>query len=112
MGAQERKVAVTFKGNPITLLGPELKAGDKAPDFKILAQDLSEATLATFKGKTLVISVVPSLDTPVCEKQTLRFNEEAGKLPSSVEVITVSMDLPFAQKRWCAATHSEKVKIY
>lgn len=112
MAAQERKGAVTFKNNPITLIGPEVKAGDKAPDFKILAQDLSETTLANFKGKTLVISVVPSLDTPVCEKQTIRFNDEASKLPDSVAVITVSMDLPFAQKRFCSANNTGKIKTY
>ena len=106
----ERKSAVTFKGNPITLIGPELKAGEKAPNFKVLAGDLSEVTLDKFKGKTLLISVVPSLDTPVCDMQTKRFNEEAGKLPADVAVVTVSVDLPFAQKRWCGAAHADKVQ--
>ena len=107
--AQERKT-VTFKGNPITLIGPELKAGDKAPDFKLLANDLSEVTLASSKGKTRLISVVPSLDTPVCDLQTKRFNEEAGKLPKDVVVYTVSVDLPFAQKRWCGASSATNIQ--
>src|SRR3989338_11280299 len=110
MAEQERKGAVTFKGNPLTLIGPELKAGDNAPDFKLLAGDLSEVTLASSKGKTRLISVVPSLDTPVCDLQTKRFNEEASKLPSNVVVLTVSTDLPFAQSSWCGASHVDKVK--
>ena len=108
MADPERK-NVTFKGNPITLIGPELKAGDKAPDFKALGKGLVEVTLAESKGKTRLISVVPSLDTPVCEVQTKRFNEEASKLPSSVAVYTVSMDLPFAQGRFCTAQHADKI---
>lgn len=111
MSEQERKGAVTFKGNPLTLIGPELKAGDKAPDFQLLGAGLSNVTLDTFKGKTKLISVVPSLDTPVCSLQTKRFNEEISKLPSNVEVITVSVDLPFAQARWCGAEHAEKIKF-
>lgn len=108
MSEQERK-NVTFKGNAITLIGPELKAGDKAPDFKALGKGLAEVTLADSKGKTRLISVVPSLDTPVCEVQTKRFNEEASKLPSNVVVYTLSMDLPFAQGRFCAAQHADKI---
>ncbi|MBI3314058.1 MAG: thiol peroxidase [Candidatus Omnitrophica bacterium] len=110
MADQERKGAVTFKGNPLTLIGAELKAGDKAPDFKLLAGDLSEVTLASSKGKTRLLSVVPSLDTPVCDLQTKRFNEEAGKLPSDVIVFAVSCDLPFAQKRWCGAANASKIQ--
>lgn len=109
MSEVERKGAVTFKGNPLTLIGPELKAGDKAPDFKVLAKDLSEVSLASTKGKTRLISVVPSLDTPVCELQTVRFNKEASSLPSNVVVLTVSMDLPFAQTRFCGAQHADKI---
>lgn len=105
----ERKGVITFKGNPLTLVGPEVKVGAKAPDFKLLARDLSEATLASSKGKTRLISVVPSLDTPVCEMQTKRFNEEASKLPSNIVVLTVSMDLPFAQTRFCGAHKTDKV---
>ena len=110
MADVERKGAVTFKGNPLTAIGPELKAGDKAPDFKLLANDLSEMTLASSKGKTRLISVVPSLDTPVCDMQTKRFNQEASSLPSNVVVLTVSADLPFAQARWCGAAHADKIK--
>ena len=110
MSEQERKGAATFKGNPLTLIGPELKAGDKAPNFQVLAGDLSAVTLDTYKGKTRLISVVPSLDTPVCDMQTKRFNEEASKLPSDVVVLTVSVDLPFAQARWCGAAHADKIK--
>lgn len=110
MAEQERKGAATFKGNPLTLIGPELKKGDKAPHFQLLANDLSVVTLENFKGKTKLISVVPSLDTPVCDMQTKRFNEEASKFPSDVAVLTVSTDLPFAQSRWCGAAHADKVK--
>ena len=108
--AQERAGAVKFKGNPLTLIGPEIKAGSKAPDFQVLAQDLSPVTLAAFKGKTLLISVTPSLDTPVCDMQARRFNEEAAKL-SGVEILNVSMDLPFAQKRWCGAAGIDRIKV-
>ena len=109
MPDMERKGAVTFKNNPITLIGPELKAGDKAPDFKALGKGLVEVSLADTKGKTRLISVVPSLDTPVCEVQTKRFNEEASKLPANVAVLTLSMDLPFAQSRFCGAQHADKI---
>ena len=108
--AQERKGAITFKGNPMTLIGPELKVGAKAPDFQVLAGDLSTVTLQSFKGKAKLISVVPSLDTPVCDQQTRRFNEEAGKLPADVAVLTISMDLPFAQKRFCSTAGIDKIK--
>ena len=107
---QERPGVVTFKGKPLTLIGPEVKVGSSAPDFYVLAQDLSAVNLRTFLGKTLLISVVPSLDTPICDLQTRRFNEEAAKLPSA-EILTVSMDLPFAQKRWCAAAGIDRVTV-
>ena len=110
MAAQERKGVITFKGGPLTLVGAELKVGDTAPDFTLTGNDLSEVKLSDFKGKTVLISAVPSLDTPVCDMQTKRFNEEAGKLPANVVVLTVSADLPFAQARWCGATGSDKVK--
>lgn len=100
---------VTFKGNPMTLIGNEVKVGDKAPDFTVLANDLSSVTLADTSGKVRLISVVPSIDTGVCDAQTRRFNEEAAKV-DNVEVLTVSADLPFAQKRWCAAAGLENVK--
>jgi len=109
--AQERKSAVTFKGNPLTLVGPELKAGDKAPDFTVLAMDLSPVTLNNSRGKVRLISVVPSLDTPVCDQQTRRFNEEAAKLPGNVVVLTVSADLPFAQARFCGAAKVDRVQV-
>jgi thiol peroxidase len=99
-----------MKGNPKTLLGPELKAGDKAPDFQATAQDLSAVRFYDSRGKVRLISAVPSLDTGVCDLQTKRFNEEAGKLPG-VEIWTISMDLPFAQKRWCGANGVQNIKI-
>ena len=110
VSTQERTGVVTFKGNPLTVIGPEIKVGAKAPDFQALAQDLSPVGLGQFKGKVLLISVVPSLDTPVCDAQTRRFNEEAAKLPN-IEILTVSMDLPFAQKRWCGAAGIDRVKV-
>jgi thiol peroxidase len=100
---------VTFKGNPVTLVGNEVKVGDTAPDFKVLANDLSEVTLADTKGYVRLISVVPSIDTGVCDAQTRRFNEEAAKL-ENVKVLTISVDLPFAQKRWCGANGIENVQ--
>lgn len=106
--AQERRGAATFKGNPLTLIGPEVKAGSKAPEFEALGQDLSSVTLSRFKGKTILISVTPSLDTPVCDAQVKRFNEEAATLPG-VQVLNISVDLPFAQKRWCGASGVERV---
>lgn len=95
-------VNVTFKNDPVTLLGTEIKVGDDAPDFTVVSNDLSERTLADYKGKIKLISVVPSLDTGVCAEQTKRFNEEADSL-DNVHVLTISMDLPFAQTRWCSA---------
>ena len=108
--AQERAGAATFKGNPLTLIGPQLTVGAAAPAFQALGQDLSPVRLSQFKGKTLLISVVPSLDTPVCEAQTRRFNEEAASLPH-VQMLTISMDLPFAQKRWCGAAGIDRVTV-
>ena len=107
---QERKGIITFKGNPMTLLGPDIRVGDKAPDFRVVDNGMAQVTLADFRGKVRVISSVPSLDTPVCDAETRRFNEEAARLPGNVVVLTVSMDLPFAQKRWCAAAGVDKVK--
>ncbi|KAA1038442.1 thiol peroxidase [Macrococcus equipercicus] len=93
---------ITFKDSPITLLGEQVTEGTTAPDFSVLANDLSVRTLADFEGKKKLINVVPSLDTGVCDQQTRRFNEEASGIDNAV-VITISADLPFAQKRWCAA---------
>lgn len=106
---EERTGIITMQGNPLTLLGKELKVGDKAPDFELSDNDLKSVNLSAYRGKVLVISSVPSLDTPVCDMETRRFNEEAGKLGDKVTVLTVSMDLPFAQKRWCGAAGVERV---
>ena len=105
----ERPEAVTLKGNPFTLLGPELKAGEEAPDFSLVGGDLKSITLADTEG-IRVFSVVPSLDTPVCDQQTRRFNKEAGSL-LGVTIYTISMDLPFAQGRWCAAAEVENLTM-
>src|SRR3989338_3105766 len=99
-----------MKGNPVTLIGNEVKVGQTAPDFTAVATDLSPVGLNSFKGKKLVISAVPSLDTPVCDIETKRFNQEAATLGPDVQVLTISMDLPFAQKRWCAASNATNVK--
>jgi len=100
-----------MRGNPLTLVGPELKVGDKAPDFQVVDSTMKPFSLAsTGEGRVRLFSVVPSLDTPVCDAQTKRFNEEAAKL-QGVDIITVSMDLPFAQKRWCGAFGVDKVKM-
>ncbi|AUM66524.1 thiol peroxidase [Brevibacillus laterosporus] len=109
MSAIERQGVVTFKDQPVTLLGPEIKVGDTAPDFSVLANNLSPVTLADSKGTIRLISVVPSLDTGVCDQQTRRFNEEAAKL-DNVTILTVSVDLPFAQARWCGAAGIDKVQ--
>lgn len=101
--------SVTFGGNAVTLIGNEVKVGDKAPNFTVLANDLSPVTLEDTKGSVRLISVVPSLDTGVCDAQTRRFNEEASKL-DNVKILTVSVDLPFAQKRWCGAAGIENVQ--
>lgn len=99
----ERTGVITFQGKPFTLQGNPVQKGDKAPDFKVAANDLSPKTLADYAGKTLIFSVVPSLDTGVCDMQTRRFNNEAAALGESVHILTFSCDLPFAQARWCGA---------
>jgi len=106
----ERPGATTLRGNPLTVLGPELKPGQKAPDFKAVDDSLKTLDLAGTGNGVRIFSVVPSLDTPVCDAQTKRFNEEAGKLPD-VKIYTFSMDLPFAQKRWCGAFGVDHVKM-
>jgi thioredoxin-dependent peroxiredoxin len=106
----ERPGATTLRGNPLTLIGPELKPGDAAPDFSLVDNALKPVTLKDTGNHVRIISVVPSLDTPVCDAQTKKFNEAAANLPS-VDIITVSMDLPFAQKRWCGAFGVDKVKM-
>jgi len=106
----ERKGIVTFKGNPLTLTGSEIKVGDKAPDFTVLNGELKETGLKDFAGKVKVISVTPSLDTPVCDLQARMFNSEAAKLPADVVVLNISMDLPFAISRFCTSAGIDKVK--
>ncbi|MBO9597318.1 MAG: thiol peroxidase [Cohnella sp.] len=105
--SQER--SATLKGNPITLVGPQLAAGNAAPDFTLNKNLLETASLKDFAGKVKLISVVPSLDTGVCDAQTRRFNEEASNLGDNVVIITVSADLPFAQARWCGAAGVDRV---
>ena len=107
--AQERQA--TLKGNPITLVGPELKKGDKAPEFSLNKSLVDLSSLSDFSNKIKLISVVPSIDTGVCDAQTRRFNEEAATLGDNVAVITVSADLPFAQARWCGAAGIDKVTL-
>ena len=102
MSDLKRFDAIKFQGEPMTLVGPEVKAGDKATDFTAVKSDMSEFKLSDLEGKRLVISVVPSVDTPVCEEQTKTFNKEASELKDLV-ILTISCDLPFAQSRFCAA---------
>ncbi|MHC4525633.1 MAG: thiol peroxidase [Planctomycetota bacterium] len=106
----ERQNAITFQGGPLTLVGSEIKVGQPAPDFTAAANDLSPYKLSDDKGKIVVISSVPSLDTPVCDTQTRKFNEAAASLGDDVVIVTVSMDLPFAQTRWCGAAGVDQVK--
>ena len=108
--ATERKGAVNWKGNATDLAGPELKKGDKAPaDWTATANDMSPVKGADLAGKVRIVCAVPSIDTPVCDREVRQFNQDAAALPG-VEVYTVSMDLPFAAKRWCAAAGIDKVK--
>lgn len=107
---EERKGIVTVEGNPLTLVGREVEVGQAAPDCEVLDNDLNPVDLSSFRGKVCLISSVPSLDTPVCDVETRRFNEEASGLGSDVEILTISMDLPFAQKRWCGAAGVERVR--
>ncbi|MBB3108220.1 thiol peroxidase [Paenibacillus phyllosphaerae] len=109
--AQERTGVATLKGNPITLLGPELKQGDQAPDFQLNKSLVDVVSLKDFAGKAKLISVVPSIDTGVCDAQTRRFNEEAANLGDNVAILTVSVDLPMAQARWCGAAGVDKVTL-
>jgi thioredoxin-dependent peroxiredoxin len=106
----ERPGSITMRGNPLTLLGPEITVGQKAPDFSLVTNELAPARLADYAGKALALLSVPSLDTPTCAIETRRFNAEAAKLSDDVRILTVSMDLPFAQKRWCGAMGIDKVQ--
>lgn len=107
----ERTGVVTIGGNPLTLVGEEVKEGDRAPDFTLLDGALKEVKLGDFQGKIKLIITVPSLDTPVCDEETRRFNEEAAKLPEQVQTITVSVDLPFAQSRFCSTAGIDQVTV-
>jgi thiol peroxidase len=106
---EERKDAVTFKGQPLTLIGPSIKVGTKAPDATVIDNNLNPIKLSSFSSKVKIISSVPSLDTPVCDMETRKFNESVKKLGPDVVVLTVSMDLPFAQKRWCGVNNVSHV---
>ncbi len=107
----ERKGVVTFKGKGLTLIGNELKVGDRAPAFTVIDNKLKETGLKDFSGKVKLISVTPSLDTPVCDMQARRFNQEAAKMPSNIVAINISMDLPFAQSRFCTTAGIDRLKI-
>ncbi len=107
---KERAGLVTMRGNPLTLVGNEVRTGEKAPDFVALDPDLTPIKLSSYMGKICIISSVPSLDTPVCDMETRKFNEEASKLGDKIRILTISMDLPFAQKRWCGAAGVNKIQ--
>ncbi len=109
---KERTGLVTLRGTPFTLIGNEVKVNDRAPDFEVLDNNLAPVRFSSFLGKTCLISSVPSLDTPVCDRETRRFNGDASRLDPRVALLTVSMDLPFAQKRWCGAAGVERVQTY
>ncbi|MBD3425915.1 MAG: thiol peroxidase [Candidatus Omnitrophica bacterium] len=108
----ERSDVITFKGQPLTLIGDEIKPGDDAPGFKLLDSDLNEVSLNDFSGKIKLLASVPSLDTPVCDLQIKRFNDEAVNLSKDIVVLFISMDLPFAQKRFCQTYEIKRVKTY
>lgn len=107
----KRELEVTMKGNPVTLLGTPLKVGDKAPDFKVVDGAFRKVKGSSFAGKVLLISTVPSLDTGICSLQTKRFNEEIARLPENVQALTLSADLPFAQKRFCEAEKVDQIQV-
>jgi len=100
-----------MKGNPLTLVGNEVRLGDAAPEFEVLDGNLEPVKLFRFRGKVCVIMSAPSIDTPVCDRETRRFNEEATRLGDDVVVLAISMDLPFAQKRWCAAAGVKNIQL-
>lgn len=108
----EKRGLITFKGNSVTLVGDRfIEVGDEAPDFVVYDTNLNPVRLSDFRGRKVIISAVPSLDTPVCDIETKKFNDIAKKLDDNVVIITVSMDLPFAQRRWCGANGVEHVKV-
>lgn len=106
----ERAGLLTIHGNPLTLVGDEVKVGDPAPEVELLDNDLKPVKLSSYRGKVLIIASVPSLDTPVCDLETRRFNDEAANLGPGIEILTISMDLPFAQKRWCGAAGVKRLR--
>jgi thiol peroxidase len=108
--AEERTGAVTMRGTPVTLVGPEIKVGQAAPECTLVDNGLQPVRLSDAKGKVVILSTVPSVDTPVCDTETRRFNQEAAGLGENIEIWTISMDLPFAQKRWCGAAGVDRVK--
>ncbi|MFA5437590.1 MAG: thiol peroxidase [Candidatus Omnitrophota bacterium] len=108
----ERKYVVTLKNNAVTLIGEEVKIGQKALDFKVLDNNLGERSLSEFKGKIKLVASVPSLDTPVCDTEIKRFNDEMSSLSKDIVVIFISMDLPFAQKRFCQEFEISKIKTF
>jgi thiol peroxidase len=113
MKSEAVKRTVTMQGRPVTLTGDEIKVGMTAPDFKVTDNDMLPMKFSrTYKNKVTIISAVPSLDTPVCDLETRRFNTEAEALGPEVNVLTISMDLPFAQKRWCGAAGIKAVRTY
>ena len=107
---KERTGMVTMKGNPLTLVGNEVSVGDAAPDFEVLSTDLAPVRFSSFRGKVCIVSSVSSLDTLVCDTETRRFNDEAERLSPDVVLLSISMDLPFAQKRWCGAAGVTRVQ--
>ena len=111
MALKERTGLVTVHGSPLTLLGPEVKVGDAAPDFTVVDAEFKPVKLSDFRGQTVLLAAVPSLDTPVCSLETKRFNDEAERLPENVVVLTVSEDLPFAQARFCGAENIKKIRV-
>jgi thiol peroxidase len=107
---KERIGVITMKGKPLTLVGQEVSVGGKAPEFVAIDNALNPIPWSSFQGKTVVLSSVPSLDTPVCDLETRRFNEEASRLSPEIIFLTISMDLPFAQRRWCGAAGVTRVQ--
>lgn len=106
----QKKGLVAARGNPLTLLGQELKVGDKAPDFQVVDIDLKPVKLSDFHGQVVLLSVTPSVDTGICDLQAKRFNKMATEISGDVVILNISMDLPFALARWCGATGSDKIK--
>jgi thiol peroxidase len=107
---QERPGLITMRGNPLTLVGNEVKKGEVAPDFMVLDNSLTPIKFSSYRNRLCIISSVPSLDTPICDIETRKFNEEASKLGEKIQILTISMDLPFAQKRWCGAAGVNKIQ--